>query len=111
MQRERLPSSAGVVDAYWEYRLKPWDMAAGVIIAKEAGATVTTMEGQPFTVFSRSVLAANPGIHPGILAQTQPKTEGLRRQGVDLSPWFVPDGYRLPDAWTKEVGMSSGVPA
>jgi myo-inositol-1(or 4)-monophosphatase len=85
-----------VVDAYWEYRLKPWDMAAGVLIAKEAGATVTTMEGQPFTVFSRSVLAANPGIHAAILAQTQPKTEGLRQQGMDLSPWFVPDGYKVP---------------
>ena len=102
---------AGVVDAYWEYRLKPWDMAAGVIIAKEAGATVTTMEGQPFTVFSRSVLAANPGIHPGILAQTQPKTEGLRQQGVDLSPWYIPEGYKLPGTVAEEQEMSFKVPA
>ena len=92
----KLVLAAGVVDAYWEYRLKPWDMAAGVIIAQEAGATITTMEGQPFTVFSRSVLAANPGIHSAILAKTQPKTEGLRQQGVDLSPWFVPEGYKVP---------------
>ena len=86
----------GIVDGYWEYRLKPWDMAAGVIIAKEAGATITTMEGKPFSVFSRSVLAANPGIHPGILAKTQPKTEGLREKGVDPSPWYIPEGYRVP---------------
>ena len=33
----------GVVDGYWEYRLKPWDMAAGVIIAQEAGAMITQM--------------------------------------------------------------------
>ena len=42
--------AAGIVDGYWEYRLKPWDVAAGVLIAEEAGALVTTMEGKPFSV-------------------------------------------------------------
>ena len=42
--------AAGIVDGYWEYRLKPWDVAAGVLIAEEAGAVVTTMEGKPFSV-------------------------------------------------------------
>lgn len=54
---------AGIVDAYWEYRLKPWDVCAGVLIAREAGAVVTTMEGDPFSVFERSLLAAAPGLH------------------------------------------------
>lgn len=85
---------AGIVDAYWEYRLKPWDMAAGVIIAKEAGAKITTMDGRPFTVFSRSVLATNEAIHSSILEKTQPKTEALMRKGIDLSPWFLPEGYQ-----------------
>ncbi|KAK4748004.1 hypothetical protein SAY87_014590 [Trapa incisa] len=31
----------GIVEAYWEYRLKPWDMAAGVLIVEEAGGAVT----------------------------------------------------------------------
>lgn len=35
--------AAGVVDAYWEFNLKPWDMAAGLLIAREAGALSTTM--------------------------------------------------------------------
>lgn len=35
--------AAGLVDGYWEFRLKPWDMAAGLLIAEEAGATATTM--------------------------------------------------------------------
>lgn len=43
-------------------RLKPWDVCAGVLIAREAGSKVTTMEGEPFTVFDRSVLAAAPGM-------------------------------------------------
>ena len=86
--------SAGVADAYWEYRLKPWDMAAGALIAKEAGAKITTMDGRPFTVFSRSVLAAAEGIHSSILQKTQPKTEALMQKGIDLSPWFLPEGYQ-----------------
>ncbi len=42
--------AAGIVDGYWEYRLKPWDVAAGVLVAEEAGARVTTMTGEPFSV-------------------------------------------------------------
>lgn len=87
----------GVVDGYWEFRLKPWDMAAGVLIAREAGAKITTMDGQPFTVFSRSVLAANDGIHPAILEKTQVKTEGLMGRGIDMSPWFLPEGYQVSE--------------
>ncbi|GIL82138.1 hypothetical protein Vretimale_7104 [Volvox reticuliferus] len=85
--------SMGIVDAYWEYRLKPWDMAAGVIIAQEAGATVTTMDGRPFSVFERSMLASNGHLHKEMLDGTAPKTKNLLERGVDLSPWFVPPGY------------------
>lgn len=84
----------GIAEAYWEYRLKPWDMAAGVLIAKEAGAKITTMDGRPFTVFSRSVLASNEVIHSSILEKTQPKTEALMQKGIDFSPWFLPEGYQ-----------------
>jgi myo-inositol-1(or 4)-monophosphatase len=37
--------AAGRFDAYWEAYLKPWDVAAGVLIAREAGAVVTNMDG------------------------------------------------------------------
>jgi fructose-1,6-bisphosphatase/inositol monophosphatase family enzyme len=43
-------------------RLKPWDVCAGVLIAQEAGAKVTTMDGDAYTVFDRSLLAAAPGM-------------------------------------------------
>lgn len=43
----------GVSDGYWEYRLKPWDCAAGVLMVQEAGGIVTTMTGDPYTVFHR----------------------------------------------------------
>lgn len=49
-QSDAQSAGAGIVDGYWEYRLKPWDVAAGVLIAEEAGALVTTMGGEPFSV-------------------------------------------------------------
>jgi myo-inositol-1(or 4)-monophosphatase len=53
----------GIVEAYWEFRLKPWDMAAGVLMVEEAGGTVTRMDGSPFSVFDRSVLVSNGVLH------------------------------------------------
>lgn len=83
----------GVTDAYWEYRLKPWDVAAGVLVVEEAGGRVSTMDGLPHSVFARSVLVSNDGIHDELLGVMDGATAGLREAGVDLSPWYVPDGY------------------
>jgi myo-inositol-1(or 4)-monophosphatase len=60
--------AAGRFDGYWELSLKPWDMAAGSLIAEEAGATVTDLEGQP-PKFNPpcALLAAPPIIHEKIL--------------------------------------------
>lgn len=46
-------------------------------------------------VFSRSVLAANTAVHGAVLEQTRAATEKLAAQGMDFSPWFVPEGYRI----------------
>lgn len=80
----------GIVDAYWEYRLKPWDMAAGVLIVEEAGGKVTTMDGGPFTVFDRSIIASNQGIYEDILAQTRPSVESLRQVAQARTESSVP---------------------
>ena len=61
-------TAAGIFDGYWELRLGPWDMAAGVLIAREAGARVTNLEGGPFTIARREVLAANTAMHRAMLA-------------------------------------------
>lgn len=87
--------AAGMVEGYWEYRLKPWDMAAGVLIVEEAGGTVTTMDGRAFSVFDRSVLVSNGFVHEQILSKTEPATAKLLEQGIDLSQWFRPEGYGL----------------
>ncbi|WVZ18459.1 hypothetical protein V8G54_005781 [Vigna mungo] len=67
----------GIVEAYWEYRLKPWDMAAGVLMVEEAGGTVSRMDGGKFCVFDRSVLVSNGLLH------TEDIVTGERRKKMD----------------------------
>ena len=61
--------AAGRLDGYWELILNLWDMAAGALIASEAGALVTQADGRE-DVFQPpySILAANPALHQQMLA-------------------------------------------
>lgn len=60
--------AAGRFDGYWEIRLKSWDVAAGGLIAEEAGARVTNLEGEAYYLSPLvSVVAANPTIHALLL--------------------------------------------
>jgi myo-inositol-1(or 4)-monophosphatase len=62
--------AAGRVDGYWEIHLELWDLAAGMLIAREAGAVVTKRDGsQDIFISPLSVVAANPGLHQAILAE------------------------------------------
>lgn len=83
----------GIVEAYWEYRLKPWDMAAGVLIVEEAGGTVSCMDGGKFSVFDRSVLVSNGALHSKLLERIGPATEKLKDKGIDFSLWYKPENY------------------
>jgi len=59
---------AGRFDGYWELSLNPWDVAAGGLIAAEAGAVVTTLDGEDdFLTPPCSLLAATPGLHGKML--------------------------------------------
>jgi myo-inositol-1(or 4)-monophosphatase len=58
--------ACGRVDAYYEVGLQPWDVAAGVLIAAEAGAVVSGVDGGPPS--GASVLATAPGIAAELLA-------------------------------------------
>ena len=60
--------AAGKLDGYWEMSLRPWDVAAGTLIAREAGARVTSFEGEEGFLDGRSVLAAAPGLYDAMLA-------------------------------------------
>lgn len=54
----------GRLDGFWERELKPWDTAAGALIAQEAGGKVSDFKGGPFRLFGkREILASNGLIH------------------------------------------------
>ena len=58
-----LPRGGGGFDGYWEWDLKPWDMAAGALIVTEAGGTVTGLSGDALDLASGRVAASNGIIH------------------------------------------------
>ncbi|HEY4377944.1 MAG TPA: inositol monophosphatase family protein [Acidimicrobiales bacterium] len=58
--------ACGRLDAFWETGLNRWDHAAGVLIASEAGAICTDLDGGP--VSQAFALAAPPALHPGLQA-------------------------------------------
>ena len=51
--------ACGRFEGFWEQLLKPWDTAAGALIAAEAGAAVTTFAGQPFRLNDKEILVTN----------------------------------------------------
>jgi len=55
--------AAGRFDGFWEFGLKPWDTAAGVLLVEEAGGTISDLEGQPYTLGGKTILASNGLIH------------------------------------------------
>ncbi len=60
--------AAGRLDAFWELKLGPWDVAAGCLMVEEAGGRVTTPDGGPVDLGAPSVVASNGRIHDEILS-------------------------------------------
>ena len=58
--------ASGRYDGYWEQGLKPWDMAAGLLIVREAGGIVSDLSGGDRMFETSGVLAANPIVHKGL---------------------------------------------
>jgi len=59
--------AAGRFDGYWERGLHPWDVAAGILLVKEAGGVVTDLDGGAQALEGGHILAANEALHPQIL--------------------------------------------
>jgi myo-inositol-1(or 4)-monophosphatase len=60
-------TACGRLDAFWEFGLNPWDMAAGTLLVEEAGGRVSGMAGEPYDLHGRYVLVDNGRIHEEIL--------------------------------------------
>jgi myo-inositol-1(or 4)-monophosphatase len=61
-------TACGIYDGYFEHNLKQWDMAAGVLLIREAGGLLSDWEGQDGWWESGSLVAGNPQVQPELLA-------------------------------------------
>jgi myo-inositol-1(or 4)-monophosphatase len=60
--------AAGRFDGYWERGLSPWDMAAGILLVREAGGYVTDLQGKETMLTSGDIIAGNETIHRDLLS-------------------------------------------
>jgi len=75
--------ACGRLDAFWEFGLKPWDMAAGTLIVREAGGAVSDMKGVPHNVnTSEHLLADNGALHGPVLELFDEVFRGHFRQPI-----------------------------
>ncbi len=59
--------ACGRFDAFWELVLAPWDMAAGLLMVREAGGIITDLEGNPAKLQAGAFVAGNPAMHAWLL--------------------------------------------
>ena len=64
--------AAGRFDGFYESGLAPWDVAAGVLLVREAGGMVTSFDNSSDAIFSRQIVASNGRIHEEILSHLDP---------------------------------------
>ena len=64
-------AAAGRVDIYFHHSLSPWDMASGLLLAREAGGEVVDRQGQRAGLFTPSVIASNPALIQSFLQATE----------------------------------------
>jgi myo-inositol-1(or 4)-monophosphatase len=60
--------AAGRFDGFWERGLSPWDMAAGLLLLREAGGFATDLDGGDGILDSGHIVAGNEAIHRQLLA-------------------------------------------
>ena len=63
--------ACGRFDAFWEMRLAPWDVAAGILIVREAGGLVTDLAGAAAPVAHGPIVAGNPAMHAWLLERVK----------------------------------------
>jgi myo-inositol-1(or 4)-monophosphatase len=63
--------AAGRFDAYWERDLSSWDMAAGILLVREAGGFVTDLDGSEGMLTKGHIIAGNEAMHGELLRLLQ----------------------------------------
>jgi len=71
--------AAGRYEGFWEFGLSPWDIAAGILLVREAGGYVSDMAGGHGMMASGDVLAANDHLHLPLAAVIKEAVRGSRK--------------------------------
>jgi myo-inositol-1(or 4)-monophosphatase len=69
--------AAGRLDAYWERDLSPWDMAAGIVMVREAGGFVTDLDDEDAMFAKRQIIAGNEYLHHELVATLKRAQTGV----------------------------------
>ena len=59
--------ACGRFDGFWEEGLRPWDVAAGVLLIEEAGGRVSYYDGSPFNIYTPPIVASNGLVHDAMM--------------------------------------------
>ena len=79
----------GRLDSYWERGLSIWDIAAGIVLVREAGGQVTAYDGSPLEIKSGRLLASNTYLHSAMqteLSRVQPLGQALPQHPTKVEP-------------------------
>jgi myo-inositol-1(or 4)-monophosphatase len=79
-------TACGRLDAFWEFGLNPWDMAAGTLLVEEAGGSVSGMQGEPLDLHGPYLLADNGLIHAETLVLFDEIFQGHYRFPIPTIP-------------------------
>jgi myo-inositol-1(or 4)-monophosphatase len=71
-------TACGRFDGFWEMKLKPWDIAAGILIVREAGGSVSDFTGGQRFMDTGNLIVANPFIFPEMLKVVKQHLEGIQ---------------------------------
>jgi myo-inositol-1(or 4)-monophosphatase len=79
--------ACGRMDGFWEFGLKPWDIAAGALLVREAGGKVTNMDGTRLSLTGARIVATNRRLHKhllGVIADNMAEAERRHSAEPDL---------------------------
>jgi myo-inositol-1(or 4)-monophosphatase len=71
--------ACGRLDGFWEWKLRPWDTAAGALVVRESRGVVSTFRGEPFDLFGPQTLATNGHLHATMLAVLRARLDAAER--------------------------------
>ncbi len=76
-------TAAGVYDGFFEFRLSPWDFAAGALLIEEAGGRITDLDGGDDYFKGGNLVAGPPGLHDELLAVVRRHVDEARLDRID----------------------------